>query len=256
MSELGRILIADDEPDFLSATAAFLRAHGYYCDGAEDASVALQKLQENSYDVLISDIEMPGNQNLALIRSVPQVVEGLPIILATGQPSIETAAQSFQFSVVANLVKPIQPDSLLEVVSKSVERYRTYRTIANSRRRLQKATADLEQLEALLRSQPGNAQEPWSAFPAITLQSILDSLRDLRDYTELITRHKAAHQDGALPLIQAVQETIAILEKTKTAFKSKDLGELRRRLENLIQQSSPEWQSTAKVKARNTDNTI
>lgn len=254
MSELGRVLIADDEVDFLSATATFLRAHGYYCDCAQDAHVAMQKLHDEQYDLLISDIEMPGNDNLALIRSVPQLAEGLPIILATGRPSIETATQSFQFSVVGYLVKPIHPDALLDLVGKSVERYRAYRTIANSRRRLQNTSADLERLEMFLRAQPGNTATPWSAFPAMTLQSILDSLRDLKNYTEVITRQKTANQESSAPLIQAVQETIAILEKTKTAFKSKDLGELRRRLENLMHQNSPESQNAAKVIPRITDN--
>jgi CheY-like chemotaxis protein len=253
MTELGRILIADDESDFLSATAMFLRSRGFHCDCAPDATEAMRKLQEQDYDLLISDIEMPGNENLALIRTVPQLVEGLPIILVTGRPSIETASQSFQFSVVAYLVKPIQPEALLDTASKSVERYRAYRAITNSRRRLQNTSAELERLEMFLRAQPGNSSTPWSAFPAMTLQSILDSLRDLKDYTEVITRQKAAHQEGSVPLIQAVQETIAILEKTKSSFKSKDLGDLRRRLENLMNQNSQIPQNSAKLNLRNTD---
>lgn len=253
MSELGRILIADDEADFLAATAGFLRSNGYVCECVLDANLAAQKLRENEYDLLISDIEMPGNEDLALIRTVPQMVEGMPIILATGRPSIETATQSFQLSVVAYLVKPVQPEALLDLVARSIERYRAFRTIANSRRRLQTTSADLEQLEVFMRAQAGSSTPPWSAFPAMTLQSILDSLRDLQNYTEVITRQKASHQEASAPLICAVQETIAILEKTKNAFKSKDLGELRRRLETLMQQSLKETPPSGKVSSQAVD---
>lgn len=238
MSIAGRILLADDEVDFLSATSAFLRSRGYVCDCVQDAVVAAQKLRGQEYDLLISDIEMPGNENLALIRSVPQLVEGLPIILATGRPSVETASQSFQLSVVAYLVKPIHPDALLDVVARAVERYRAFRAISKSRHHLQDTMADLERLESYMRIQSGNATPPWSAFPAMALQSILDSLKDLQNYTEVIAEQKTVNKESSAPLICAVQETIAILEKTKTAFKSKDLGDLRRRLETLIQQNS------------------
>ena len=58
---LGRILIADDEQTFLEAVADYLEDEGYECDCAPDGTTAAEKLQQNQYDVLISDIRMPGN---------------------------------------------------------------------------------------------------------------------------------------------------------------------------------------------------
>ena len=64
MTELGRILFADDEETFLQASCDLLRREGYACDGVPDASAAMQKLAAKKYDLLIADIKMPGNAEL------------------------------------------------------------------------------------------------------------------------------------------------------------------------------------------------
>lgn len=240
MAEAGRILIADDEPDFLRATAGFLHLRGYQCDCVQDANAALEKLHSTEYDLLISDIEMPGNEKLALIRSVPQIISGLPIILVTGHPSVQTAIESFQFTVVAYLVKPLKPEDLTESVGRAIERYRAYRAVRHSHRRLQESCRELERLESLLRAEPGGATTRlWSVFPGMVLQQIADSLQDLERYTEALIQQKTGDDSPSPAALQlAVRETIAVLEKTKNAFKSKDLGELRRRLETLMEQNA------------------
>ena len=70
MSDQGHILIADDEETFLHATAELLRQEGYTCDCVPDGASAAVWLRDGTYDVLIADIEMPGNQHLELIRDL------------------------------------------------------------------------------------------------------------------------------------------------------------------------------------------
>ena len=94
MSELGRILIADDEETFLMSTADLLRNEGFECDCAPDATSAAQMLRSGDHDLLIADIKMPGNFELEFIRDLPQIAEGLPVILVTGYPTLDTAIQS------------------------------------------------------------------------------------------------------------------------------------------------------------------
>lgn len=107
MDASGHILLADDEESFLSTTARLLRREGYTCDCAKDASTAIQMLREQEYDVLISDIRMPGNDDLELIREASQIAKGLPVILITGYPTVQTAIQSVGVNVSSYLVKPI-----------------------------------------------------------------------------------------------------------------------------------------------------
>jgi CheY-like chemotaxis protein len=101
-------LIADDEETFLLSTADLLRREGYHCDCAPDGKRAAEMLGKGEYDLLIADIKMPGNGNLELVREMPRLAEGLPVILVTGYPSLKTAMESFQLPVAAYLPKPVE----------------------------------------------------------------------------------------------------------------------------------------------------
>src|SRR5690349_2833149 len=133
----GAILIADDDLEFNNATAAFLTAHGYHCRSVADAASAAAALRENSYDLLLSDIDMPGNKSLELIADLPRLQPGLRAILLTGRPTFGTAAKSIELHVSAYLIKPPEPQDLLQKVDQGVVRYRGYQTVAAQRRKLQ-----------------------------------------------------------------------------------------------------------------------
>ena len=87
----GRILIADDEPTFLSSTAELLRREGYTVETVEDAPAALAAISGAPFDLLITDLEMPGNADLDLVQQVAHLSGGLPIIIITGFPSVRSA---------------------------------------------------------------------------------------------------------------------------------------------------------------------
>src|SRR5436309_316649 len=129
----GRILLADDEVLFRETLASYLRQIGYECVCAPDSASAIQLLGASSFDLLISDLEMPGNQDMALIRQMSTLAAGLPVILLTAHPTMESAAQSVQLPVAAYLVKPPNLDELQKLVQQSIERYRAYRTVSANR---------------------------------------------------------------------------------------------------------------------------
>ena len=113
MNTSGRVLLADDEDLFRDTTADLLRKSGYTVDCASDAAEAARMLAAEHYDVLISDIKMPGNAELELVLKVNELARGLPIILVTGYPAIETAVRAVEHAVVAYLIKPVHMDELL-----------------------------------------------------------------------------------------------------------------------------------------------
>ena len=63
-----RILIADDEPLFLRTTAELLQRAGYDCTKAADGKAALQALESQEFDLVLSDLNMPGNLKLELLQ--------------------------------------------------------------------------------------------------------------------------------------------------------------------------------------------
>jgi DNA-binding response OmpR family regulator len=246
MENIARILIADDDESCLLTTAAFLTNAGYECDCAATGDAALALSKQNKYDLFISDIEMPGNRDLCMIQAMAQSQPGLPIFLMTGYPTIETAANSVNLSVAAYLLKPLNPDVLLEKVARAVEYARCYRKVAGTRERMIATCEDLKRIEASFRISDGSSSNAaMQAFIDLTMQNLTASLLDLRQLFETVTQTSPRSQDQEwlqsarpLVLINALRETIAVLAKTKSSFKSKELAELRRKLEGLFQEPS------------------
>ena len=116
----GLILIADDDASFRMATRAYLRQHGYECEIAPDATIALELLRSLDIELLIADINMPGNRGLELIEELPRIAPNLPVILLTGHPSTRSVKHSERLRVVAYLVKPPEPEQLLALVERAV----------------------------------------------------------------------------------------------------------------------------------------
>lgn len=116
MNPQPRILIADDEETFLYATAELLRQEGYHCDTAMDSTHAVALMRQNQYDVLLSDIRMPGNEHLQFIEQLEELAQDIPVILITGYPSVDTALDSYKLSVTAYLVKPTDFEDILKAI--------------------------------------------------------------------------------------------------------------------------------------------
>jgi DNA-binding NarL/FixJ family response regulator len=148
MVEPRRILIADDEESFLYSTADLLRREGYECDCSTDARAATEMLGKENYDLLIADIKMQGNSDLEFIKALPQIAEGMPVILVTGYPSLNSAIESIQLPVVAYLVKPFELNELLVRVKDVITGKGLFKT-RRLEKTLQKIANDLEQVGIL-----------------------------------------------------------------------------------------------------------
>ncbi|KAA3616961.1 MAG: response regulator [Calditrichaeota bacterium] len=245
MNEQGRILIADDEETFLFATAELLRKNGYLCDCATDANAASKLLEKNKYDLLISDIKMPNNADLKLVKSIEKREDNLQVILVTGYPSLDTALQSVHLPVCAYLLKPIDFDSLLTHVKKAIGIRQIQNTITDAKSRLAEIHTVSSQIDDSMNSQNKRSAEfSTDSFLDLSFKNITGSLSDIeklfnisQDKEKLInTNDNQFHlfkENSKDVLKKAVQETISVLEKTKRSFKSKELGELRKKLESL-----------------------
>ena len=241
MTMRGRILLADDEETFLSSTADLLRKEGFECDTVQDGVSALARASEHNYDLLVTDLEMPGNADLSLIRQITAARGGLPVMVITGVPSLRSAMACVELPVAAYLVKPVVFSDLLPRIQTAVTRFRSYQAMQSAEQRLQEWRKELKTLSG----PEGNSASPTAGidvFLSLTLRNVMGSLTDL----EQLGRALAGQPVGQHPcqllncprgaqLQEAVRETIRVLEETKNAFKSKALGELRQRLELLLE---------------------
>jgi DNA-binding NtrC family response regulator len=114
------ILLADDEEDFLRYTATLFTKKGYRCDCVKDASAAVNKLKRRRYDAVISDIRMPGNDHLEVARETARLQDGVPVILVTAYPSMDTAVPAISLPVRAYVEKPVEFRDLLATVDSAI----------------------------------------------------------------------------------------------------------------------------------------
>jgi DNA-binding response OmpR family regulator len=243
MNSNGRILLADDEETFRRTTADLLRDAGYQVEVAADADGALQLIADGTYDLVISDLEMPGNDDLRLVREVATQAGGVPVIIITGFPSTESAIASIGLPVAAYLLKPVAFDELLGHVQIAVARFRSYRAMRQTEERLGAWHRELQQIEPVRAGLAPDASA-IDAFLALTLRNVMGSLTDLTALSQALNHpegeiaHRQPCQILNCPrgqqLQSAIRETVDTLEETKGAFKSKTLASLRRRLELLL----------------------
>ena len=239
----GRILLADDEPTFVEATAELLRLENYECDTVSDGDTALARIEQGPYHLLISDLMMPGNDDLSLIRRLAERAGGLPVIILTAYPSTRTAIASIELPVTAYLVKPVVFTELLNKVDTAVSRFRAYSAMRQAEERLKECGQALESISQNSMA-TGPSRETVDAFLALTLRNVMGSLTDLEHLGRALVQKTPPEAQHACQLINcprglqlrdAIQETVRVLEETKGSFRSKTLGNLRHQLELLLQ---------------------
>lgn len=115
-----RILIADDEPLFLRTTAALLKKAGYQCLTAPDGATALERLNQEQIDLVLSDLNMPGNLKLELLREGRSQWPDVPVIVVTGAPSLPTAIESVRLRIADYLLKPVKYEDLLSAIRRAL----------------------------------------------------------------------------------------------------------------------------------------
>jgi EAL domain-containing protein (putative c-di-GMP-specific phosphodiesterase class I) len=121
------VLLVDDDPAVLRAVGRALRSHGYIVVTAQDGEEAAKQIGESAFDVILSDIGMPGIDGIQLLRQVREHDLNVPVILITGEPAVRTAVQALEYGAFHYLTKPIGTDSLEAVLEKAVRTHRMAR---------------------------------------------------------------------------------------------------------------------------------
>lgn len=120
MKTPARILIADDEPLYRETTAELLRDEGYECVCVENANDAIHVLREHAFDLILSDLNMPGNLKLELLKEGRSKYSHVPMIVITGVPSLPSAIESVRLGIADYLLKPVKFDELLAAVQRAL----------------------------------------------------------------------------------------------------------------------------------------
>jgi excisionase family DNA binding protein len=115
-----RILVVDDEAGIRDLLAKTLAIAEYDVDLAPGGREALERLHREQYDLLITDLWMPGVDGLTLIREARRFMPQLPIIIITGYSTEASAIEAINLGVNGYLRKPFRVPKVLSVAAKAL----------------------------------------------------------------------------------------------------------------------------------------
>ncbi len=117
----GNILVVDDEQIVLKSCERILSHEGYSVDTAMSAKEAMQLLEKNLYDLIITDIKMPEMDGIEFMKQVRAKNPDINIVVITGYPSQESIREALSLRIIDYLPKPFSPIHLLEASNKAIE---------------------------------------------------------------------------------------------------------------------------------------
>jgi PAS domain S-box-containing protein len=115
-----RVLIVDDEPKLRKALRIVLEREGFEVLEAQNADEGIYKLSTEPIDVVLLDIIMPGKNGMHVLRHIEISELAVPVIILTGQPTIETASEAVRRGAFDYLTKPIENKKLIDVMKRAV----------------------------------------------------------------------------------------------------------------------------------------
>ena len=126
MGDKSKILVVDDEISVCKSIVSALEPEQYIVDMALSGEQALKKEAKSKYDVIITDLMMPGISGMELLKKVKKKGPGAKVIMITGYPSIKSAVESIRLGAFDYIPKPFTPNDLRSLVSRALEsrRYR------------------------------------------------------------------------------------------------------------------------------------
>jgi two-component system response regulator GlrR len=120
LNEKPQLLLVDDDASLLRLLTIRLEGEGFTVTAVEDGQSALRKLQNNNFDVVLSDLRMPGLDGLALFEQIMGIRKDIPVILMTAHGTISDAVAATQRGVFGFLPKPVDHDELRTLLQKAL----------------------------------------------------------------------------------------------------------------------------------------
>ena len=118
------VLVVDDDELVARSIRRVLERAGYRVTIAGDGNAAAEKIKHEPFDVILSDIQMPGMSGVDLLRIVRAYDLDVPVILMTGAPTLETAAEAVSLGALQYLTKPMSNDVLLSALERASRLHR------------------------------------------------------------------------------------------------------------------------------------
>lgn len=172
-----RILVVDDESFIREIICRKLGGSGFECEAAPSAEDALEKISQNDYDCVLSDIHMPGMSGVDLLRQIRLQNADLAVILVTGAPDIDAALEAMRLGAYDHLSKPLNLAALEITVDRALEKKR----LVEENREYQR---NLESMVKERTKQLSDANEDLRKLFTGSIKALAQALEAKDEYTQ------------------------------------------------------------------------
>ena len=117
-----RILVVDDEAIVRRSVCRIFEGTEFEVETAPSGRAALEVIQQRPFDLVITDLKMPGMNGIEVLKAIRVLQPGTPVILITGYATVDTAVECMKSGAVEYIPKPFTPDLLLEKVHDTLAR--------------------------------------------------------------------------------------------------------------------------------------
>jgi DNA-binding NtrC family response regulator len=116
---LKRILVVDDEPMIVSLLSRILREKGWDVSEARSGTDGIDQLDRVRFDVILTDLVMPGDSGIDLLRAAKEIHPDIEVILMTGYANADTAIEAMRNGAFHYIMKPLKAEEVLHLVEKA-----------------------------------------------------------------------------------------------------------------------------------------
>ncbi|MEE9441161.1 MAG: response regulator [candidate division Zixibacteria bacterium] len=116
-----RILVVDDELLIRDLLYDFFSSQDWDIMVAEGGYKAIEFLKNQDFDIVLTDLKMPDMDGMALAGRIRELYQGLPVVIMTGYPSLDSAIEALRYKIDDYIIKPFNVNQLFKTIKRVVE---------------------------------------------------------------------------------------------------------------------------------------
>lgn len=117
-----RVLVVDDEKEFLETIVKRLQKRNLYVEGVEGGEKAVELIAKGNFDVVLLDVKMPGMDGVETLREIKKIRPLTEVVMLTGHASVESGIEGMKLGAFDYLMKPMELEQLFEKLKDAYEK--------------------------------------------------------------------------------------------------------------------------------------
>ncbi len=208
------ILLVDDDPALLQALpqALSLRLPGTKVNTCDSALCAVELIREHEYDVIVSDIKMPGMDGLALLAKVQELRPATPTLLITGHGDHNLAIQALRGGAYDFIQKPIDRDYFVAALRRAIQTYQLHRQVVAQQQELERHARSLELIVQERTRELIEANAVKDEFISMASHELKTPLSSLKGMTQLLHRRLTRAGSTDVKSLASMENSIRRME--------------------------------------------